>query len=55
MNKTEQFIAAMAQWEKDRRSSNRGQAKDDKAPAMSALTGEQLETAISKGRIEVAS
>lgn len=55
MNKTEQFISAMAQHEKDRRARNKGLSKDDKQPAVSSLTGEQLDTAIETGRIEVTS
>lgn len=53
MTKSQEFISQMAQWEKDRRTANRGLSKDDKQPAISSLTGEQLDEAIANGSIEV--
>jgi hypothetical protein len=55
VTKNEQLISEMAKWEQQRRDSNKGKSRDDKAPAISALGTVDLANAAKTGRIEVTS
>jgi hypothetical protein len=52
---SKELIKEMARWEQQRRETNKGLAKDDRTPAISALGGKDLDNAAMTGKLEVTS